>query len=279
VCYPNFYEDYDSFIDRCKRELPIKTLNKNYRQRRSMYLKQGLGDIPFLLNTEARMRKYIEEYTLELEANLDQTYSDIALFIALNGVDAAWQLVNTPNELKDTLRYGYIEIGSYIDDRYSNKYGGESNPFIETLMVSIFLNRFLGKDLFIETTNNTIKTIINNSISTEEILDQIRKHNNKRRAKVIASTELGIAQASAELEAMKRIAMLKPIKKYWVGVLDDRIRDSHFEATNFYVKSNAIELDAYFNVNGSQMLHPRDYTAPPSEIVNCRCYLGYSFEK
>ena len=73
--------------------------------------------------------------------------------------------------------------------------------------------------------------------------------------------------------------MLKPTKKYWVGVLDDRIRDSHFEATNFYVKSNAIELDAYFNVNGSQMLHPRDYTAPASEIVNCRCYLGYSFEK
>ena len=74
---------------------------------------------------------------------------------------------------------------------------------------------------------------------------------------------------------MLRIAREKPVSKYWVGVLDDRIRDSHFEATSFYTRSNAIPLNESFNVNGSMMMHPRDFNAPAKEIVNCRCYLGY----
>ena len=74
---------------------------------------------------------------------------------------------------------------------------------------------------------------------------------------------------------MLRIAKQKPISKYWVGILDDRIRDSHFQATNFYVRSNSIPLNDRFDVNGSLMLHPRDISASAKEIVNCRCYLGY----
>ena len=74
---------------------------------------------------------------------------------------------------------------------------------------------------------------------------------------------------------MQKIAKEKPVAKYWVGVLDDRIRDSHFEATSFYTRSNAIPLKDSFNVNGVLMKHPHDINAPAKEIVNCRCYLGY----
>ena len=275
MCYPNFYEDYDSFIKRCNHELDYPTLNKNFRERRSMYLKEGLGDIPFLLNTERGMNIFIDSYTGKVEKKLDDVYGSIALFIALNGIDAAWELVNSTEGLKSILKDGYLETGEYIDDRYSNKYGGESNPFINALVISIFLNRFSKVDLFKKRTSEIINRIILENDSLDDIVDGIKKHNNNPRARVIAATELGIAQSSVELQAMLRIAREKPVSKYWVGVLDDRIRDSHFEATSFYTRSNAIPLNESFNVNGSMMMHPRDFNAPAKEIVNCRCFLGY----
>jgi len=130
VCYPNFYEDYDSFVKRCNHETDFATLNKNFRQRRSMYLKEGLGDIPFLLNTERTMQGYIDEYTLKIENDLDFVFNGIALYIALNGIDATWDLVNNTEGMKNTLRQGYIDSGEYIDDRYSRKYGGTQNAFL-----------------------------------------------------------------------------------------------------------------------------------------------------
>tara|TARA_R110000772_G_scaffold6006_2_gene21282 strand:+ start:232 stop:1065 length:834 start_codon:yes stop_codon:yes gene_type:complete len=275
VCYPNFYEDYDSFIKRCNHESDTQTLNKNFRERRSMYLKEGLGDIPFLLNTERGMNVFIDFYTGKVEKELDDVYGSIALFIALNGINAAWELVNSTEGLKNVLREGYLETGSYIDDRYSNKYGGEPNPFISALVISIFLNRYSKVDLFKNRTQDIINRIILENDSLDDVVDKIKNHNNNPRARVISATELGIAQSSVELQAMLRIASQKPVSKYWVGVLDDRIRDSHFEATSFYTRSNAIPLNEFFNVNGSMMMHPRDFNAPAKEIVNCRCFLGY----
>ena len=240
-----------------------------------MYLKEGLGDIPFLLGTERQMNVFIDFYTGKVEKELDDIYGNIALFISLNGINSSWELVNNTQGLENVLKRGYLESGEYIDDRYSNKYGGESNPFIDALVLSIFLNRFSKNDLFKSRTSEIINTIISQTSSLDDIVDKIKTHNNNPRAKVISKTELGIAQSSVELQAMLRIAIEKPVSKYWVGVLDDRIRDSHFEATSFYVRSNAIPLNESFNVNGSMMMHPRDFNAPAKEIVNCRCYLGY----
>ena len=221
------------------------------------------------------MQSYIDEYTLKIENDLDFVFNGIALYIALNGIDATWDLVNNTEGMKNTLRQGYIDSGEYIDDRYSRKYGGTPNPFIASVAISIFLNRFKDQNLFKNRTRSIIETIINDNDNIDDVVDKIKKHNNKLRAKVIAATELGIAQSSVELQAMLRIAKQKPVSKYWVGILDDRIRDSHFQATNFYVRSNSIPLNDRFDVNGSLMLHPRDISAPAKEIVNCRCYLGY----
>ena len=277
MCYPNFYEDYDSFILRCHHELDYQTLNKNFRQRRSMYLKEGLGDIPFLLNTERQMQKYIEEYALEVEMQLDETYNDVALFLALNGIDSGWDLLINNNGLKEILQDGYVDVGIYTDDRYSRKYGGESsdNLTMTFFMISVLLSRFNIGNPFVKATVDQINTVIRNGTSDEDIFDKLKNHNNRPRARVISTTELGFAQGSAELYAMRKIAEQKPVAKYWVGVLDDRIRDSHFEATSFYTRSNAIPLEDSFNVNGSLMKHPHDFSAPAKELVNCRCYLGY----
>ncbi len=277
MCYPNFYEDYNSFISRCSHELDYPTLNKNFRARRSMYLKEGLGDIPFLLGTERQMQRYIEEYALEVEMQLDETYNDVALFLALNGIDSGWDLLINNDDLKQLLQDGYVDVGIYTDNRYSNKYGGVStdNLIMTSFMISVLLSRFTIGNPFVKATRDQINTVIRNGKSEEDIFEKLKNHNNRPRAKVISATELGFAQASAELYAMKKIAKEKPVAKYWVGVLDDRIRDSHFEATSFYTRSNAIPLEDFFNVNGSLMKHPHDINAPAKEIVNCRCYLGY----
>ena len=240
-----------------------------------MYYKEGLGDIPFLLNTERKMQNYIDEYSIKIQSDLDFVFENNALYIVLNGIDATWELLNNTEGLKNTLRQGYIDTGEFIDDRYSRKYGGTPNAFIASVAISIFLNRFKDQNLFLDRTKNIISTIIKDGKNVDDVVDKIKKHNNLPRAKVISATELGIAQSSVELQAMLRIAKETPVAKYWVGILDDRIRDSHFVATNFYVRSNAIPLNDRFEVNGSLMLHPRDITAPAKEVVNCRCYLGY----
>jgi hypothetical protein len=242
-----------------------------------MYLKEGLGDIPFLLNTERQMQKYIEEYALEVEMQLDETYNDVALFLALNGIDSGWDLLINNNGLKEVLQDGYVDVGMYTDDRYSRKYGGESsdNLTMTFFMISVLLSRFNIGNPFVKATVDQISTVIRNGTSDEDIFDKLKNHNNRPRARVISTTELGFAQGSAELYAMRKIAEQKPVSKYWVGVLDDRIRDSHFEATSFYTRSNAIPLEDSFNVNGSLMKHPHDFYAPAKELVNCRCYLGY----
>ena len=277
MCYPNFYEDYDQFISRCSHELDYATLNKNFRQRRHMYLKEGLGDIPFLLNTERKMQKYINEYALEIEMQLDEIYSDVALFIALNGISSGWDLLINNDQIKNILQDAYLDVGLFTDDRYANKYGGTTtdNLIMSSFMISVLLSRFTIGNPFVKATIDQINTVIRNGKTEDQIIQDLQNHNNKPRARVISSTEIGIAQSSAELYAMRKIAQEKTVLKYWVGILDDRIRDSHFEATNFYVRSNAIGLEEYFSVNGSQMLHPHDVNAPAKEIVNCRCYLGY----
>lgn len=50
--------------------------------------------------------------------------------------------------------------------------------------------------------------------------------------------------------------------------LDDRTRDSHFEADG-----QIVPLDGKFEINGYECDHPGDQTLPAAESINCRCSL------
>ena len=94
------------------------------------------------------------------------------------------------------------------------------------------------------------------------------------RARRIARTETTAAANTASLINAKETGV--PMRKIWLAVNDNRTRHSHRN-----IDETKIPIDDAFNVNGTQMMQPgvrtqpNGMTVPGSEIVNCRCTLGY----
>ena len=80
------------------------------------------------------------------------------------------------------------------------------------------------------------------------------------------------AETEVQNDAMSAVAAKTPIKtkrsKRWVAIIDNRTRQTHFEA-NGQVK----KVNQPFTVGGSRLNFPGDtsFGAPMKEIMNCRC--------
>ena len=61
-------------------------------------------------------------------------------------------------------------------------------------------------------------------------------------------------------------------RKQWVTMGDSHVRDTHAE-----VNGEVIPIDDYFEVGGSLMRFPKDFSMSPApeETVNCRCTVKY----
>ena len=59
--------------------------------------------------------------------------------------------------------------------------------------------------------------------------------------------------------------------KTWRAILDNRTRQTHRD-----INGTTIPIDQYFVVGNSLMFFPREASADPEEIVNCRCTAIYS---
>jgi HK97 family phage portal protein len=95
------------------------------------------------------------------------------------------------------------------------------------------------------------------------------------RANTIARTETH----NAALYAMQKGAeslRIPGMKKTWVAANDDRTRESHadIDGTEVDLKENFLVP----NPDGSpdEMIGPGDQSAPPEQVINCRCVLTYS---
>lgn len=90
------------------------------------------------------------------------------------------------------------------------------------------------------------------------------------RARVIATTEntraRGAGTLAAGLEQSRVTGRL--LRKRWRNTGDNRVRSDHA-----HVDPAPIPLYQPFLVGGFPMLMPGDPTAPPEEVVNCRCDL------
>lgn len=58
--------------------------------------------------------------------------------------------------------------------------------------------------------------------------------------------------------------------KTWHAIMDNRTRETHRE-----VNGTTIPIDQYFVVGNSLMFFPREASADPEEVVNCRCTATY----
>jgi uncharacterized protein with gpF-like domain len=88
------------------------------------------------------------------------------------------------------------------------------------------------------------------------------------RADAIARTETHGAANYGSNEAAKETGL--PLKREWLAAEDERTRESHAEADG-----QIVGQDEPFQVGDSLMMYPGDPSAPPEEVVNCRCTLGY----
>lgn len=273
---PNAGETFKSFYHRALID-PLfsgkglktrhKTICRVFKEYNQFFFKNR--DLQFFTSVEYKIQQIMKKYTPEVQAALDETNKKVAEAISRGGV---WEHLVTNEEILAVLKENYEETGEYVNNAYAGKYGGTARDLAAVMGTGLLFHLSRYEEPFNKKTKAKIQTIIEDS---DNPVDEILKMDNKPRAKAIVKTETGIAQAIAENETMLDVAAINPVKKYWIGRIDDKIRDSHLTATRRYNPSNLINFDQMFYVNGEAMRHPRDYEASAKNTSNCRCYLGY----
>lgn len=115
--------------------------------------------------------------------------------------------------------------------------------------------------------------------SSRDIANQLEKeflNISTSRANMIARTEIGIASNQGSLEAAKALE-IPDLMKEWAATNDDRTRDDIETADHLSANGQRVGLNEKFSINpDSSMDGPGDPSAPPEQIINCRCALVYS---
>jgi hypothetical protein len=113
-------------------------------------------------------------------------------------------------------------------------------------------------------------------VAIEEAIKEELEEQEDARAELIASVVVGSGESWSREQEMLLIAgalalLGKQVFKTWQGILDGRIRLSHFAATG-----QRVQVNQDFIVGGYQASRPRDPRLPISEVANCRCIVSYS---
>lgn len=133
--------------------------------------------------------------------------------------------------------------------------------------------------LITETTKRDIKKIVQNAVQEGQSIPQMKKAIDglyldniiPNRSRTIARTEVVSASNYGSYAGAKQTP--SRLKKIWIPTFDDSTRESHLAMANH----PAIGLDENFNVNGSYGQYPGDFSLPASEVINCRCAIGYEY--
>jgi HK97 family phage portal protein len=100
----------------------------------------------------------------------------------------------------------------------------------------------------------------------QEVCDGVYDEMDKSRAEKIARTESGTTINAGSYATYKAEGIGK---KEWIGVPDDRQRESHSEADG-----QIVGIDEKFDVGGEQLEYPGDPAGSAANTVQCRCTLA-----
>jgi hypothetical protein len=130
-------------------------------------------------------------------------------------------------------------------------------------------NRIVGAsdDIWREVRTRTVESL-HDGLSNEQLKDRIEAVTgySEFRADTIGRTETMSAYAGGEMDGARALGEHGPVEKLWLTRVDGRTRKSHKEADE-----QVRLLDEPFDVGHHQMDRPLDPSAPPEEVVNCRC--------
>lgn len=117
----------------------------------------------------------------------------------------------------------------------------------------------------------TLQRTKDNAIAEEINIALDKKE--ESRAELIAETLVGVGESWSRQEEITLLALNLRIQinKTWKGILDGRIRPTHFQANG-----QTVPLNQNFIVGGYLAQRPRDSKLPASESLRCRCYVEYS---
>jgi hypothetical protein len=87
-----------------------------------------------------------------------------------------------------------------------------------------------------------------------------------RMTRTQVTTAINSGALAAALDAQEETG--GEYSKTWIGTLDDRIRNTHR-----HTHGDTVPINQPFLVGGYRMQFPGDPTAPPGEVINCRCVL------
>lgn len=108
-------------------------------------------------------------------------------------------------------------------------------------------------------------------LGTEEIGRSIRQSIPgiaSYRAATIARTETHTASNIGAMAAAQATGL--NLRKEWLAAEDDRTREDHADADG-----QIVGLNETFTVGGVQMMEPGDPSAPPEQVINCRCGVAF----
>ncbi len=64
------------------------------------------------------------------------------------------------------------------------------------------------------------------------------------------------------------------MEKRWISMIDNKTRPDHIE-----MNGRRVGLHDKFDVGGVMMDYPGDQTAPPEQVINCRCTVAFKVKK
>lgn len=150
--------------------------------------------------------------------------------------------------------------------------------YVYNLISSEFTQKIAGIDA---TTQAAIQKALQDGVeqgmSVQDMADMIANgkipNMDKARALRIARTEVVGASNAGSITGAREMG-IEGLKKKWLVALDGRERPTHAQVSAATIFA-PIGIDDRFNVGGSLMDYPGDPSGEASEVVNCRCAIGY----
>lgn len=119
---------------------------------------------------------------------------------------------------------------------------------------------------------NNLRQDVVKAIETGDVRDRLAKtlqetgDFSRRRAMVIARTEVIGAYNAGSFAGGAALGEFGPVEKYWGTGLDERVRPEHAAA-----EGQTVPFALPFVVGGEQLMYPGDQSGSPWNVIMCRC--------
>lgn len=218
--------------------------------------------------SEPRAAQLMRASKLRFIREFTNTQRDATRQALATALDRGWGTTRTVRAFKDSIGLTAQQVRAVESYRVALENGSKDA-----------LNRALRDRRF----DSTVARVIdeNDVLSSAQIERMVGRYTDKMlaaRAETIARTETTRTMSEAHEEATRQVIEQAGIegstlRRTWVAIADDRTRDSHAA-----MDGQTVGLDeSFISGDGNELMYPGDPSAPPEEIIACRCQVVISF--